>query len=346
MAWADSATGGGYGGDRGSPGAGTDTGRGGYRDGFGAEVDTGGPANSGASDAGAGKSGYGGMLGSELDATPKGRESGAGRADATVSGRTETRSQALSERERESVYGEIDTPGVANGAIASVSKTVEQAEDEAAKTFGIQPPSIPSDESITPEALDAALTTANFVGMVNDEAKPGMVGTAVNAVASAVPGLGLVSRAINAGLSAQQATKDISTINDNFGTQQDDSFSTSMRSQALGAATGKLGSTVGSGFGASVGSSIAGAAGGVVGALAGGVLGGGFGRTAGVNAATGSSGNTPGEGGGSAGDRLEGAGYGSGSAMPELAGDDGEYHGVVGFDGYASYAAEFFNNLT
>lgn len=338
MSWADSATDGGYGGGN-SPGSGSgsSSGNGGYSNhGFGGQVDTGGVK--GGSGSASGNSGYGGTFGDNLDATPSGRSVSAGN------------SRTASKSNPSSVSGgfmsEVATTGVTSGAVTGMS--VESAEEEAAKTFGVEKPSVPSAESISPQALDAALTTANFVGMVNENAKPGMVGTAVNAVASAVPGLGLVSKAINAGLSAQKATKDISTINDNFGTQQDDSLSTSMRSQALGTATGTLGSKVGSSFGATVGSTVAGPIGGLVGALAGGVLGGDLGRTAGVNASTGNTGNTPGEGSGSAGDRMDGMGSDGYSMTPQVAsnGDGSDYNGVVDFDGYASYAAEFFNNLT
>ena len=338
---------------------------------------TGGRGGYGGGATGGGSSGRGGRLGSELGTVGKGHGYGSGhtstgrgndnrtvtvskpsvsqpapsqkaapsssttstpssRADIATQTRTDSRRTGLNE---DSARGPLG--GVTTGAVASLDERAERSfMDEAA-----------ADRQTARgfmDRLDAASSTtaenrARAETAIHEQSKPGLLGTAVQGALSLTGPLGMVAGKVGStGLAASQAQDTIQDHNVEFGLDIDDSFGRAVGRQALGTVTGTLGGMAGSRVGGDLGMALAGPYGGVVGGLLGGVIGGNTGRGIGLSP---SGSAPPGEG---MGDGQLGP---SGGAMmasstapsPSQAETPAPSYGPVDFDGYASYAEQFFS---
>ncbi|GAB2799134.1 hypothetical protein GCM10027040_27740 [Halomonas shantousis] len=237
-----------------------------------------------------------------------------------------TRTEA---RRASGLYGSVETgtpmSGVAEGAVASLNDTSEQAE----RSFM--------------DRLDAApMTDAQAERSIQENASPGALGSTISTVASlvgGVPGVAL-STSINTALSAREAARNIEHYNDMTGANLDSSFGHSLAQQSVGAATGFLGGKVGSMAGARAGASVAGLPGAVAGGLLAGAMGKNFGRQAAL--ADPNEGSAIGSGtGGAQSQGLLASAVNSAPSNTATRRPSARY-GAVDFDGYSSYAERFF----
>ncbi|MGQ7248300.1 hypothetical protein ACUN9Y_13315 [Halomonas sp. V046] len=180
---------------------------------------------------------------------------------------------------------------------------------------------------------------------IHDQARPGLLNTALQGALSltGVPGM-VAGKVASTALAANEAQNAIQDHNAEFGLSIDDGYGHSFGRQALGTVTGTLGGMTGSRVGSELGMSVAGPYGGLVGGLMGGVVGGSVGRGMGLNPSPG-----PGPSDGM-GDGLNGppsAGMMASNAAPSPSQAESvaptPSYGPVDFDGYASYAEQFFS---
>ncbi|GEK48427.1 hypothetical protein HPA02_27100 [Bisbaumannia pacifica] len=329
MGWADSATGGGYGGGSAGRG-GRDNDRGGYGGGFGGAVDTGGvaPGQGAGLDAGVGR-GNGGIgppgthtsiPGARNHSAPSDSEIGAGINTGTMASPSlTTRADVATRTGRQALglYGQIDTPGVVSGDVAAM---------EAERSFMGRLDAAPMGEDEVEARADRNIQM---------QARPGLIERGLSLAASTVsPALGMAVDTVGRARAAQQAAE---AHNAEFDTNLDTSFSHSLGRQSLAGVGGLLG---GRGL-AALGGSFGGALGGVHGALAGtlgGAIGGShLGRSAALGGALG--GSAPGAG---TGDGVGAAQSPTTSEPPATMTQTAAPSGPIDFDGYASYAQSFF----
>ncbi|MHB0775433.1 hypothetical protein [Halomonas sp. WWR20] len=314
MAGDSDGRGGGGRGSTGSPGGDSSAGHGGSSSSGKGAAGGGGSSNSSSS---------GGFM-SEVD-TGGTRSGGSSSSTNSSSGQSTTQASSYGGR----FGGELGTTpsseasnnqSITSGTIASMDEAAEQAERSFMDRLGASP-----------------MTDAQAERSIQENASPGVLGSAISTVASLVGGVpgAMLSTGVNTALSAQEAARNIEHYNGMTGANLDSSFGHSLAQQSVGTATGFLGGKVGGTAGARAGASVAGLPGAIAGGLLGGMTGKNFGREAAFAG--------PNEG--------SAIGVGAGDAQPRglLASAvnnspvaTAPSNGPTDFDGYASYAESFF----
>lgn len=332
----------GFGNSGDTPGAPGSPGRGSGRGnaGFGSEVDTGGVApgqgrglgrNVGRGSGGIGPaSTHTNIPGARNHSAPPDSAIGTGintgtRDNPSLTGdtRADRVGQTRSERRAMGLYDSVMTDGITRGAIATMDEAAEQAE----RSFMSN--------------LDAAPQShAQAEAEIQANARPGILGRAVGLIGGVMGGPvgALAGTAVNTALSARQAAQNIGRYNDMVPSSNlDESFGHSLGRQSLASVGGLLGGRLGGRAGSALGAAV----GGVPGAIAGGLLGGAAGGSLGRTAAFSPGGSTPGTG---MGDGMAPSNQPSLASAP-TAGNSGvtpPSFEFADFDGYASYAEQFF----